>query len=75
MKWFLTNLVFVHPSNSLSQLLITSKPSNISSRLTRDGLIGYRAPFYYCKEHPKVENIYRETIEHHILYAAVHKSP
>ena len=22
-----------------------------------------RAPFYYCKEHPKVENIHREAIE------------
>jgi hypothetical protein len=38
-----------------------------------DSLIGYRAPFYYCKEHPKVENIYKETIEQHILYSIVHK--
>jgi hypothetical protein len=38
-----------------------------------DSLIGYREPFYYCKEHPSVENIYRETIEHHILYSTVHK--
>ena len=39
-----------------------------------DSLIGYRKPFYFCKEHPGVENIYRETIEQHILYSTVHKS-
>jgi hypothetical protein len=32
-----------------------------------DSLIGYRKPFYYCKEHPDVENIHRETIEQHIF--------
>ena len=25
----------------------------------------YRVPFYYCRLHPKIENIYSETIEHH----------
>jgi hypothetical protein len=25
----------------------------------------YRVPFYYCKLHPHIENIYLENIEHH----------
>jgi len=53
----------------------TNDDTRENSGSKTDSLIGYRAPFYYCKEHPKVVNIYRETIEHHILYAAVHKSP
>ena len=53
----------------------TNDNTRENSGLKTDGLIGYRAPFYYCKEHPKVENIYRETIEQNILYSAVHKSP
>jgi hypothetical protein len=28
-----------------------------------DNLIGYREPFYYSKQHPKVENIHIEAIE------------
>ena len=31
-----------------------------------DELIGYKAPFYYCKEHPKFENIYKEGVIDHI---------
>jgi hypothetical protein len=38
-------------------------------------LIGFREPFYYCKEHFDVKNINREAIEHHILYSTIHKSP
>jgi hypothetical protein len=44
-----------------------------TSNLYNDNLIGYREPFYYSKEHPKVENIHREAIEQHILYSTSHK--
>jgi len=33
-----------------------------------DGLIGYRAPFYYCKEHLKFENIHKEEVIDHIQH-------
>jgi hypothetical protein len=32
-----------------------------------DHRIGHNHPFYYCKEHPKVQNINLESIIHHIL--------
>src|ERR687886_766074 len=28
----------------------------------------YKIPFYYCKLHPDIENVYLETIEHHCKY-------
>ncbi len=34
--------------------------------IPEDQLIDYKKPFYYCKQHPKIQNIYKETIEHHI---------
>jgi hypothetical protein len=36
----------------------------------------YRVPFYYCKLHSHIENIYLESIEHHCKFSepAVHKS-
>src|ERR671932_85619 len=36
----------------------------------------YKIPFYYCKLHPDIENIYLETIEHHYKYKepTMHKS-
>jgi hypothetical protein len=36
----------------------------------------YRVPFYYCKLHPKIENIYLESIEHHCKFSepGLHKS-
>jgi hypothetical protein len=37
-----------------------------------DHLIAYREPFYYCKHHPKVQNIHREEIKHHIQYSKEH---
>src|ERR671936_1866332 len=35
----------------------------------------YKIPFYYCKLHPDIENVYLETIEHHCKYSnpEVHK--
>ena len=35
----------------------------------------YKIPFYYCKLHPDIENVYLETLEHHCKYSnpAVHK--
>jgi hypothetical protein len=38
-----------------------------------DNLIRYREPLYYCKEHPKFQNINLELIEHHLLYHTDHK--
>jgi hypothetical protein len=36
----------------------------------------YKIPFYYCKLHPDIENVYLETIEHHCKYKEpdMHKS-
>jgi hypothetical protein len=36
----------------------------------------YKIPFYYCKLHPDIENVYLETIEHHCKYKepGAHKS-
>lgn len=31
-----------------------------------DELIGYKVPFYYCKEHPKFENIHKEEVIDHL---------
>ena len=28
-----------------------------------------KIPFYYCKLHPDIENVYLETIEHHCKYS------
>ena len=28
----------------------------------------YKVPFYYCKLHPNIENVYLESIEHHCKY-------
>ena len=37
-----------------------------------DQMIGFREPFWYCKQHPHVQNIHREEIEHHIQYSKEH---
>jgi hypothetical protein len=29
----------------------------------------YKVPFYYCKLHPNIENIYLESIEHHCRFS------
>jgi hypothetical protein len=36
----------------------------------------YPVPFYYCRLHPRVENIYLQSIEHHCKFSKpeVHKS-
>jgi len=40
----------------------------INCSMPTDSRIGYNHPFYYCKGHPKVQNIHLEVIEsHHIL--------
>jgi len=35
--------------------------------------IGFNYPFYFCKEHPKVQNIYLESISHHLECSTDHK--
>jgi hypothetical protein len=72
-------LAFVQ--RNLLKVLIEEKEKEKEKDNTRatpnsymDNLIGYREPFYCCKEHPKVENIHREAIEQHILYYTSHKS-
>ena len=42
--------------------------------LNANALIGYKKPFYYCKDYPDVENINKEEIEKHIAYSKVHRS-
>jgi hypothetical protein len=37
-----------------------------------DHLIIYKEPFYYCIQHPHVQNIHREEIEHHIQFSREH---
>lgn len=43
--------------------------------LKSEPVIGFREPFYYCKECPKVQNINHKEIKNHLLYSKVHKSP
>ena len=40
-----------------------------------DPRIRFNHPFYYCKEHPKVQNIHLESISHHLEFSKDHKSP
>jgi len=44
----------------------------VSEVLKLNPLIGYKKPLYYCKECPKVQNIYYESILHHIQYSKAH---
>ncbi len=37
-----------------------------------DKMIGFREPFHYCRQHPHVQNIHREEIDHHIRYSKEH---
>ncbi len=37
-----------------------------------DSKVGFRDPLYYCKQHPQVQNIHLEEIEHHIQYSKDH---
>ena len=41
----------------------------IAEILKLEPTIGYAKPFYYCKEHPKVQNINHEEIKNHIQYS------
>jgi hypothetical protein len=47
---------------------------NVFEVLKLNPMIGYKKPFFYCKECPKVQNINREEIERHILYSKDHQS-
>lgn len=49
--------------------------SEIEENLKLEPKIGYREPYYYCKECPKVQNINPEETENHFLYSKAHKSP
>ena len=44
----------------------------IRSLTPSDPRIIHNHPFYYCKEYPKVENIYLESIQHHLECPADH---
>jgi hypothetical protein len=37
-----------------------------------DQMMGFREPYWYCKQHPHVQNIHQEEIEHHIQYTREH---
>ena len=45
----------------------------VSEILKLNPTIGYKKPFYYCKECPKVQNIHYESILHHIQYSTAHQ--
>jgi hypothetical protein len=47
----------------------------IAEILKSEPRMGYREPFYYCKECLKVQNINHEEIKNHLLFSKVHKSP
>jgi hypothetical protein len=45
-------------------------PDNVvSSNSIINPTIGFRDVLYYCKQHPSVQNIHLEEIEHHIQYS------
>jgi minichromosome maintenance replisome factor len=46
----------------------------ITEILKSEPMIGYTKPFYYCKEHPKVQNINHEEVKNHIQYSKEHQS-
>ena len=47
----------------------------IEEILKSEPRMGYKEPFYYCKECPRVQNINHEEIKNHLLYSKVHKLP
>lgn len=47
--------------------------SKIEEILKSEPRMGYKEPFYYCKECPKIQNINPEEIKNHLLYSKVHK--
>ncbi|MGN6346421.1 MAG: hypothetical protein ACTHKC_10400 [Candidatus Nitrosocosmicus sp.] len=53
----------------------TSSLSNqcINCPKLSDPRIGHKHPFYYCKEHPKFQNINLEVIERHLILTKDHK--
>lgn len=45
----------------------------INCLIPSDPRIKHNHPFYYCKEHPQVQNIHLEVIESHLILANYHK--
>ncbi|HXT84308.1 MAG TPA: hypothetical protein VN704_08260 [Verrucomicrobiae bacterium] len=47
---------------------------NVNSKETpnENNLIGFKEPFYYCVEHPKVQNTRIEEIGGHLKYSKEH---
>lgn len=59
------------------QTIDKSTPSNneaITEIPKLEPMIEYTKPFYYCKQHPKVQNINHEEIKNHIQYSKEHRS-
>lgn len=46
---------------------------DISPISIQDKRIGFKEPLYYCKQHPNVQNIHSEEMEHHIQYSKEHQ--
>jgi len=57
-------------SNNRSDSTISK---NCNCHISADPRIGHNHPFYFCKDHPKVQNIHSETIEYHLLYQVDHR--
>jgi hypothetical protein len=45
------------------------------SIISTNPMVGYREPFYFCKQHPNVKNIHPEEIKHHLQYSKEHPKP
>jgi hypothetical protein len=76
-------LNFYRPNNeSISKsdylLYFDSRKEKLDEQLhdniESDPAIGYKKPFYFCKEHPTVKNIHREEIADHIKLSDLHKT-
>ncbi|WP_458746022.1 bifunctional DNA primase/polymerase [Candidatus Nitrosocosmicus sp. T] len=46
--------------------------NNVDTLLRTEHRIGYHYPFYYCKQHPKVQNIHFEEIKRHLELSRDH---
>ena len=58
--------------NNSNSSIITDQCINCP--ITSGHRIGHSHPFYYCKEHPKFQNINYEEIKRHIQYSKVHQT-
>jgi hypothetical protein len=43
------------------------------STLENDPDIGYKSPFYFCRKHPKIQNIHLQEIIDHLKLSSLHK--